>query len=314
MASKHKSRTRNAVVRCPNCGEDYSVTYKCCPFCDESSGSARGRGGKRLNTRGGGYGGGGGWGPLRVITTVLSVALIVAAVYIVVTIVKPLVELGSSQPGSTVSPTASAQAEPSASPIAQPSVEPSAEPAPDPTIQPTAGPATAPVSAESFTLNASDFTLTRAGETYHIRATFSPAGTNGAITWTSSNPASVHVADDGTVTALANGNSTITAELENGYAQKCIVRCGWSGEGTYPTPGTDTALAINRTDITMSSEGETFTLKVTGTSAVATWTSSNPTVATVSSDGKVTAVSGGTATVTANINGQAFKCIIRCSF
>jgi uncharacterized protein YjdB len=177
--------------------------------------------------------------------------------------------------------------------------------------------------AESFTLNASDFTLKSAGETYHLRATFAPSGATGNITWTSSNPTAVYVAADGTVTALANGNSTITATMTGGYTQKCIVRCGWSGNSTAPTPGTGTttaapaggtSLALSRTDITMSSKGETFTLKVTGTNSTPTWNSSNSSVASVSSGGKVTAVAHGTATITAAVDGQTFKCIIRCNF
>ena len=56
MASKQAPPRRNEVIRCENCGEDYSVTYKRCPFCDERPGRA-GVSGKRVaNTRGGGYG------------------------------------------------------------------------------------------------------------------------------------------------------------------------------------------------------------------------------------------------------------------
>ena len=34
MATRRSTGTRPEVVRCPYCGEDYSVTYKRCPFCD----------------------------------------------------------------------------------------------------------------------------------------------------------------------------------------------------------------------------------------------------------------------------------------
>ena len=108
MATRRSTGTRPEVVRCPYCGEDYSVTYKRCPFCDgkpapessfEDDPPAEGRrsGGKRLvsNTRGGGYGGEG-WGPLRIVGTVVSLGLIVAAVWIVVSVVSPLVNRGSS--------------------------------------------------------------------------------------------------------------------------------------------------------------------------------------------------------------------------
>ena len=36
---KHStSRNLPGMIRCENCGEDYSVTYKRCPFCDERPG------------------------------------------------------------------------------------------------------------------------------------------------------------------------------------------------------------------------------------------------------------------------------------
>lgn len=53
---RRQSSRRNDVIRCENCGEDYSITYKRCPFCDERP-SRGGIVGKRVaNTRGGGYG------------------------------------------------------------------------------------------------------------------------------------------------------------------------------------------------------------------------------------------------------------------
>ena len=36
MATKKAPPRKNTdVIRCPNCGEEYSTTYKRCPFCDE---------------------------------------------------------------------------------------------------------------------------------------------------------------------------------------------------------------------------------------------------------------------------------------
>ena len=35
---KRQPLIRNDVIRCEKCGEDYSVTYKRCPFCDERPG------------------------------------------------------------------------------------------------------------------------------------------------------------------------------------------------------------------------------------------------------------------------------------
>ncbi len=113
-------------------------------------------------------------------------------------------------------------------------------------------------------MNVSDITLKSVGETYQIRATLSPADSIGSITWTSSNPGYVSVTADGKVTAVAKGTSTITATLEGGYTQECIIRCNWSDTSSTPTPASS-GLTLNRTDFTMSSKGETFTLKVSGT-------------------------------------------------
>lgn len=39
MATKKAPPRRNTdVIRCENCGEEYSTTYKRCPFCDERPG------------------------------------------------------------------------------------------------------------------------------------------------------------------------------------------------------------------------------------------------------------------------------------
>lgn len=99
MASKQAPPRRNEVIRCENCGEDYSVTYKRCPFCDERPGrgsrpapSGSGRrvaGGRRR----------GGVNPLQVAGLVISLILIIAAMVIVFRAVSPL--LGPRKPSSS---------------------------------------------------------------------------------------------------------------------------------------------------------------------------------------------------------------------
>lgn len=295
MPTKQKSGKRNELIRCNNCGEEYSVTYKRCPFCDESAArNANGRSGKRLNnTRGGGYGSG--WTLARIVTTALSLGLIVAAIGIVVTVVKPLIDRGSSEPGTVVV---------TDSPAADTS-------APDQTDEPGAEESAAVQTAESFALTAEDITLQSPGETYRLKATFAPEGTTGNITWTSSDPTIVTVAADGTVTALANGSSTVTAAMDGGYTQTCIVRCSWSG-GATATPAA--SISLNRTDITLRSKGETFNLKVSGTGSTPVWAIGDTSVATISGSGTVTAVKGGMTTVTVKVDGQTLKCIVRCNF
>ena len=78
MASKQAPPRRNEVIRCENCGEDYSVTYKRCPFCDERPGRGGGSGRRVANTRGGGYGRPA--YPIQVAGLVISVLLNLTAV------------------------------------------------------------------------------------------------------------------------------------------------------------------------------------------------------------------------------------------
>ena len=80
---------RNDVIRCERCGEDYAITYRSCPFCDERPGRG-GVGGKRAarNTRGGGYGRP--VNPIQIVGLVVSLVLIIAALFIVFTKLGPL--------------------------------------------------------------------------------------------------------------------------------------------------------------------------------------------------------------------------------
>ena len=78
---RQQSPRRSDVIRCENCGEDYSVTYKRCPFCDERPGRG-GVSGKRVaNTRGGGYGRPA--STLRTATWIGSFVVVLAAMFII---------------------------------------------------------------------------------------------------------------------------------------------------------------------------------------------------------------------------------------
>lgn len=327
MATRRSTGTRPEVVRCPYCGEDYSVTYKRCPFCDgkpapessfEDDPPAEGRrsGGKRLvsNTRGGGYGGGG-WGPLRIVGTVVSLGLIVAAVWIVVSVVSPLVNRGSSlnsdQPSSP--PVTSSSAAPTGSP------DSSASPAPTGGVEPTRSPEpseTIPASqtATSFTLNRKDFTLSQAGDVWNLGPAFLPAGSTGTLTWSSSKPEVATVSDSGIVTAVAPGVATITATMAGGYTQECIVRCTWTGASSGGSGSAAATLTPSHSDVTLYKAGESFRFRVSGTDSTPVWSTSNSGVASVDGSGTVTAVSKGTCNVTATVDGQTFTCIVRCNF
>ena len=126
-----------------------------------------------------------------------------------------------------------------------------------------------------------------------LTATIAPTNaTNTAVTWSSSNTSVVTVSG-GKITAVGAGTATITVTTSDGsYTAKCTVTVG------VPVTG----VSLNKTTLSLS-KGSTETLTATiaptnATNTAVTWKSSNTSVATVDSDGKVTAVTAGTATIT----------------
>ena len=92
MATKQEPIRRNDVIRCDKCGEDYSVTYKKCPFCDERpSRPRRTQGGRSSGRRvaGGGKKYGRGVNPLQIAALIGSLVVIIIAFYIVFSIISP---------------------------------------------------------------------------------------------------------------------------------------------------------------------------------------------------------------------------------
>ena len=150
-------------------------------------------------------------------------------------------------------------------------------------------------------LRREDITFFNKGENFSLYASSSVLPEN-IIVWESSDPEVAVVDSDGKVTALSSGTVTITATCR-GITAKCIVRCK-----------IEAGFDLNRTDITLFSAGEQFTLKpvTEGLEEVTTWTSSDETVVVVDADGTVTAVGPGTATVTAQNGELTATCIIRC--
>lgn len=97
-----------------------------------------------------------------------------------------------------------------------------------------------------------------------------------------------------------------------------LLLAGCTAPSPDPTP-TSISFTLNRTDMSFFNPGELFDLKARLTpedaKAEVTWTSSDPNIASVSWNGRVTAISGGTVTITATIEGVGEqKCIVRCQF
>lgn len=337
MANKRSTGTRSAVIRCPNCGEDYSVTYKRCPFCDEKAEEEKrhsgehlddmddeeyegGRGGRRL--AGGGHRGAP-WTPLRIVGTVVPLAIIVAAIWIVVTQIMPLVNRGEmNQPPVDTAPVTTTQGVEETTPVPTDSALPEGSTAPETTDAPQTTSTPEPTvpagqTATGFTLNREDFTMNDSyPDPVRLTVTFQPDGTTGTITWSSSDPDVATVDDSGLVThGTKNGSTVITATMGDGTTQTCTVRCSFSNAGSSSGSTTSTgSLSLNRTDFTLQSAGEKFQMKVSGTSSTPTWHIGNTSVATISGDGTVTAVGRGNTTITCTVDGKTLECIVRCDF
>ena len=151
------------------------------------------------------------------------------------------------------------------------------------------------ISVTGVSLNRSSLTINK-GETSNLTATVSPSNaTNKDVTWTSNNSDVASVASDGTITANKVGSATITVKTaDGGKTATCSIT-------VKSVPVTSVTLSPSSLSMTV---GETTWLTATVSPSNAsnkdvTWTSSNTSVATVSSDGEVTAKKVGTATITA---------------
>jgi len=304
--------TKNELIHCESCGEDYSATYRRCPFCNEAAGAKR-----RNNTQGGGYG-----GRItlnQIIAMVVSVALIGAAVWIVYSFVHPLVQQG--QPGADpalVSPPPAV----SVQPAAPQTEDPNATAAPEETpAVPEETPAPVLSNVTGVKLNRTDFTLSGLGESFRMTATLTPADANAALTWSTDDDSIVRVSADGVVTAVGNGITKITVHAAAGVTAECIVRVtnqattGGSGSSSSSSGGTATPapntgnLTISKTDVSIK-PGESFTLRINGADSV-TWSTTDSSKATVDSGGRVTGVGAGRCIIQGTVNGAVYECIVR---
>lgn len=209
MANKKAPPRRNTdVIRCENCGEEYSTTYKRCPFCDE-------RPGGRSHTPAGGRRGSGGGrsrrpNPMQIAGLVISLALIITAVVIVFTSLAPMMfhkkpsgdDSGSGQSSSSQN------------------------------VQGTA------VTLNSLTMSRTEVAL-QAGEPYQLIATTDPADAQVTVEWSSSDADVAAVDQFGNVTNVYQGSDTVSVTITaaaGGQTAQCTVQCTGDGSGANIAP------------------------------------------------------------------------------
>lgn len=164
------------------------------------------------------------------------------------------------------------------------------------------------VYANSISFNKGSITL-NIGSSQTLQYTLGEGLDSNNIEWHSTDP-TVATVNNGVITAVGEGSTIITASID-GYSTTCKVVVS----SNYIKV---TGIKLNKSSSSLL-VGETETLKTTITPADAsnknvTWSSSDETVATVSSTGKITAKSIGTAIITASVDGYSATCKVTVSY
>lgn len=154
-----------------------------------------------------------------------------------------------------------------------------------------------PVRALTLSQRNADLTV---GSTVKLTA----SGGESIVSFSSSNEAVATVSADGTVKAVGEGSAVVTAK-----AGDLTASCSVAVKGTEQTdvPATNTLFLQSSGGLTgqfSMDPGETASVKVVGSSAPVTWSSSDSQIATVDASGIVTGVSSGSAIITAVVDGR----------
>lgn len=160
-----------------------------------------------------------------------------------------------------------------------------------------------PAAVGSVTVQPSSASVT-VGQSTTLTATVKDVNGNvvtRTVSWSSSNTSVATVTQAGVVTGVASGTATITATAD-----------GVSGTASVSVSLVPVATVTVQPSTATISVGQTVTLSATTkdangnvlTGRTVTWSSSNTSIATVSSTGVVTGVAAGTATITATSEGK----------
>lgn len=287
------------LVKCPRCGEEYSPSYRSCPFCEEEDRPRKVknkmRGGHRVTEKKKTYSG----RSALIIILLLVLALLTWVLFgerIVARFAKPI---ESEPPVEELTPPAGENDDP----FYDPSVGDGTGDGTDPGAEPPAVGENTDVS--NAKLSSEDFTLS-VGESAQLQV----SGTEAAVTWNSGDTAVAVVGSDGLVTAIGPGMTTVTATVGDRTLES-IVRVR-SGGGTSGADADASNAVLNKIDFT-AKVGESVTLKVSGTDAAVTWSIDDSSIASISADGVVTGIKAGKTCAHAQVGGRTLTCVVRIS-
>lgn len=307
-----------AMKRCPICGENYSDTYKSCPFCEEEAALQRGnqlrrggRGGKRASS-------GNKRGQPNLLSPILVILILIMAALLVYLLFGDKIadQLAGNQedPGTEeVTPVPPTLDENEDEDTTAPEVGTDTDDQDDGEgTGDTAEETDLTALPETLTMSylgapKTEFTMSVGDDSIPLTA----SGGSGSYTWSSSDENIATVDADGKVSAVSAGQATITVTDGSGKGT-CMVRVkGGTSSGQTTTTPSSSAPKLSSTDFTTHVGDPDVQLKVSGTTSSVTWASKNTGIATVSGSGVVKAVSAGTTTITATVDGKVLECIVR---
>ena len=307
-----------AMKRCPICGENYSDTYKSCPFCEEEAALQRGnqlrrggRGGKRASS-------GNKRGQPNLLSPILVILILIMAALLVYLLFGDKIadQLAGNQedPGTEeVTPAPPTLDENEDEDTTAPEVGTDTDDQDDGEgTGDTAEETDLTALPETLTMSYlgapnTEFTMSVGDDSIPLTA----SGGSGSYTWSSSDENIATVDADGKVSAVSAGQATITVTDGSGKGT-CMVRVkGGTSSGQTTTTPSSSAPKLSSTDFTTHVGDPDVQLKVSGTTSSVTWASKNTGIATVSGSGVVKAVSAGTTTITATVDGKVLECIVR---
>ncbi len=156
---------------------------------------------------------------------------------------------------------------------------------------------------ESITLNKTAVNI-GVGQKYTLKSTVTPSDAVQTVEWTTSDKKLATVDANGVVTGKKTGTVTITAKTFDGKTTTCKVNVKKAPD----------SISLNKTTLNLKEKTTyTFTKTLSPTNCATSykWTSSNPEVAKVYSNGKIVTQKAGTTVITVTThNGKTASCTV----
>ncbi len=161
------------------------------------------------------------------------------------------------------------------------------------------------IDVTAVTLDITEIEALMEGESVKLTATVTPDdATDKSVAWTSSDESVAMVDEEGNVTAVAPGKATVTATAGS-VSANCVIT-------VTAKPVAVESIELSESEIVIE-KGTEFAIECTvhpedATDKTVVWSSSDETIAAVDAAGRVTALNGGSAVITAKVADKTATC------